>query len=156
MEDSFTDEVGPAVPEAPGLTAQRLPTAVRVRTFYGDTGRCQEWRREVDTMKLLYKISDEQMAGLVCLALDPGEGKPRDLLSHLEVNEICTSEGYREIFKVLDREYQKEAYVKADDAQAKYERCARRPNQKMEEYIRELKTAKRLLRRKTQVEQFLT
>ena len=94
----------------------------------------------------MFDVPDKKLAGLVYLSLGHGAGGPRDLLSHLSVQEdICVDGGLDTIMKILNQEYVKEDYVKADDAQARYERCRRQPHQRMEEYLRELRTAKRKL-----------
>ena len=64
---------------------------------------------------------------------------------HRSVAEIMTSEGLSEIWKVLDEEFSKAAYLKADEAYYKYDRHSRRNGQKMDEYLRELKHHKRML-----------
>ena len=95
---------------------------------------------------MLYGISDDKLAPLVYLALDSGPGKPRDLLSHLDiVEDICSASGFIEIFKILDTEYVREAYIKADDAQAKYEQFLRKPYENMHNFIKDLKKARRHL-----------
>jgi hypothetical protein len=120
---------------------------VRIKTFHGDPRRYTEWKREVAATQTLYQIKDEQLAGLVYLALAPGEGKPRDLMAHIEVADLCTTQGLKGMLQILDREYKRDPHVQADDAQARYERCRRAPNQTMVEYLRELRLAKRLLER---------
>ena len=49
------------------------------------------------------------------------------------------------MLKILGEEYIREDYHKADVAQKKYEELRRRPYQPMEQYLRELKIAKRRL-----------
>ena len=71
------------------------------------------------------------------MALAPGPSKPRDLVRHIDVKDICTEDGLNAISKILDKEYVRESYVKADEAQARYERCRRMLGQTMEEYLRE-------------------
>ena len=122
-----------------------FPAHVKVKTFYGNTKFYAEWKREVQTLKALYSVPEARMAGLVYLALSPGEGRPRDLLSHLRIQDITSEKGYVGMFEILDGDYERETYRKADDAQAKWERCVRKPNQRMDEYIRELKIARRLM-----------
>ena len=77
---------------------QRPPGAPRlqIRTFEGDPAAYKEWRREVQTGAFIHNVSDDKLAGLVYLALAPGEGKPRDLFSHYEViSELCSEEGLK-------------------------------------------------------------
>ena len=59
------------------------------------------------------------------------------------VEDICTATGFIEISKILDIEYVREACVKADDAQAKYEKCSRKPYENMRDFIKDLKKARR-------------
>ncbi len=51
------------------------------------------------------------------------------------------------MLKILDKECVRESYVKADETQARYERCRRVPGQRTEEYLREVRIAKRLVER---------
>jgi hypothetical protein len=120
---------------------------VKIKTSHGDSINYTEWKREVAATQTLYQIRDEQLVGLVYLALAPGEGKPRDLMAHIEVADLCTTQGLKGMLQILDREYKRDPHVQADDAQARYERCRRAPNQTMVEYLRELRLAKRLLER---------
>ena len=118
---------------------------VQIRTFEGDPAQYKEWRREVEASAFLYSVPEEQLAGLVYLALAPGEGKPRDLFSHLDVRtDICVPDGLDRIWKILDQEFAREAYVKADEAQTRYDRCRRSHGQTMEEYLRESRLSKRI------------
>ena len=59
------------------------------------------------------------------------------------VEDICTATGFIEISKILDTEYVREACIKADDAQAKYEKCSRKPYENMHDFIKDFKKAKR-------------
>ena len=129
-----------------GSNSGKVPN-VRIRTFHGDPKRYQEWKREVAATRTLYQIKDEQMSGLLYLALAPGEGRPRDLMSHMSIEDICTEDGLKAMLNILDSEYKKEAHVQADDAQEKYERCRRTPHQPMNEFLRGLRLAKRILER---------
>ena len=67
---------------------------IQIRTFDGDATQYKEWRREVEASAFLYSVPERQLAGLVYLALAPGDGKPRDLFSHLDIRtEICVEGG---------------------------------------------------------------
>ena len=139
QEDDVTGDFG-------GRSNGSVPR-VRLRTFNGNPEEYKEWRREVQASTLLYNVAPKQMAGLVYLALAPGAGKPRDLLSHMDIQSIMEEDGLNTVLKILDKEYVRESYVKADEAQARYERCRRTPGQTMEDYLREARVAKRLLER---------
>ena len=66
-----------------------LPS-MRLRQFDGDRDGYEEWKKEVEAVELLYKVPEERLAPLIFLALAPGPGKPRDLLSHLDVKtDLC-------------------------------------------------------------------
>ncbi len=155
--DYCGDDDGDAA-TAPPASAAALPPGssgaggggprVRIRAFDGDVAEYKEWKREVETTAFLYNVPDKQLAGLVYLALSPGPGKPRDLISHMDVRtEICADGGLEAVWKILDKEYVREDYVKADEAQARYDRCRRAPGQSMDEFIREARLSKRLLER---------
>ena len=118
---------------------------VKLKTFEGDPKLYKEWKREVDTLRFLYNIDDRTFAGMIYLALKPGEGGPRYLLSHMEIQDLCTADGMKQVFQILDAECVRESYVRSDEAQARYDRCTRKPGQSMEDFLREAKIAKRLL-----------
>ena len=61
-----------------GATNDRVPN-LKLKKFGGDERKYKEWRNEMMANKRIYKVSDSVMAGLVYLALESGEGKPRDL-----------------------------------------------------------------------------
>ena len=82
---------------------------------------------------------------LVYLALEQGAGGPRDLMSHMEFEEVATSEGYTERMEVLDTEYLREDYVKADEVSQVYESMRRDHGMAMKDYLLELRRAKRML-----------
>ena len=84
-------ETGPQVQHAPKF---------RIRPFDGTPGAYQEWKREVAATAMLYEISDAHLASMVYLALEPGEGKPRDLLSDMEIGEVCCADGLIKIWKI--------------------------------------------------------
>ena len=85
------------------------------------------------------------MATLIYLSLASGVGKPRDLLSHMTIEEIMTEEGLVAIWECLDLEYEKESYVKADDALAAFEKVRRQPNEKMHDFLMQLRKTKRMM-----------
>ena len=118
---------------------------IRLRTFDGNVAGYKEWRREVKATRMMFNIKDEQLAGMIYLALEPGEGKPRDLMADLEIEEVCTAEGLQKMWKVLDAEYTRDVHVRSDEAQSRYERCRRVPGQAMDVFIREAKLARRVL-----------
>ena len=123
---------------------------IRLRTFDGNVAGYKEWRREVKATTMMYGIKDEQLAGMIYLALEPGEGKPRDLMADLEIEEVCTAEGLQKMWKVLDAEYTRDVHVRSDEAQSRYERSRRVPGQAMDVFIREAKLARRVWRKRTQ------
>ena len=47
----------------------------------------------------MYNIRYEQLVGMNYLALEPGEGKPIDLMSDLEIDEVWTAEGLQKMWK---------------------------------------------------------
>ena len=124
--------------------AGRTPN-IKLTRFYGEPSKYQEWKREIEATRAIYKVTKAQLAGLVYLALAPGETKPRDLLSHIDISTICSDDGYDDIFKILDTEFERKDYIKSDEAQARYEKCYRAPRCSMEQYIRDLKLSKRIL-----------
>ena len=109
-----------------------------------------EWKREVTTTRTLYGVTDDQLGGLVHLACEAGPGKPRDVSKHLEISDVCSADGLKLIWQLLDEECVREPYVRSDDAQTRYERCHCKPGQTMAEFLRELKLARRMLEKMIQ------
>jgi len=139
---------GPGLPNGLQQTQPHYDRAPRlqIRTFDGDAAQYKEWRREVQTGAYIHNVSEAQLAGLVYLALSPVVGKPRDLFAHYDViSELCSADGLQQIWKTLDAEYVRESYVKADEAQSRYDRCRRSPGQTMEEFMREARLSKQVL-----------
>jgi len=119
---------------------------VRLRTFDGSRrpGAYREWKKEVLAAKFIYNLADKQLAPLVYLALDAKEGGPREAVEHLDIEtEVATDTGLTVIWKLLDQEYEAEAYEKADKALKRWERLRRRAGQSMADYLKDLKKAKR-------------
>ena len=104
-------------------------------------------------MELLYAIPPTHMAMLVYLALESGAGRPRDLVSHIEVEALATAKGYDEMMGVLDDEYIREDYVKADEVSQVYERMRRDAGTTMKDYLLNLGRAKHMLEKKTKAPQ---
>ena len=66
-------------------------------------------------------------------------------MSHMEIEEVATSGGYTEMMDVLDTEYLREDYVKADEVSQVYERMRRDHGMTMKDYLLQLRRAKRML-----------
>ena len=139
---SGIDDEETAAPTAGG----RMPT-VRLRMFDGnrDPEVHREWRREVELGRLIYNLPPSQLGPLVYLSLEAGEGKPRGLLSHVAVPDLCTEVGLDKVLETLDAEYAPVAYEKADAAFKRYNSCRRRAGEEMLDYIARLRSAKRQL-----------
>ena len=120
---------------------------VRLRTFDGsrDPEIYREWRREIDLIRTLYQLPPEQLGPLVYLSLEPGEGKPRGHLAHLDVNDIASAKGLGEVLSTLDAEYAPQAYEAAYESYKRYAGCRRRTGEEMMAYIARLRFAKRQL-----------
>ena len=98
----------------------------------------------------MYQVPDDKMAGLVNLDFAAGPDKPRDLLRHLNVrDDILQNSVLKEIYKILDAEYDKPGYRKSDEAFKQYERQRRKPYQQMEDYVKDLRREKDSLRERT-------
>ena len=76
----------------------RLPS-LKLHTFTGVRTEYEERGREIRAMELLYSIPPKQMSMLVYLALESGPGKPRDLLSHLDIEVVATDQGYHDMME---------------------------------------------------------
>ena len=143
---------GAGEPAAAAATLE-LPLAgsgknIRIRTFNGDRkpGIYESWKDEVRTLMLIYGVEQKAMAPLLYLALEPGVGRPRDLLRHLDIQrDLCNDKGVDTLLTILDEEYLGRAYRRAEEAAARYYKCRREPGQSMSDYVSQLKVAKRVL-----------
>ena len=130
------------LPDTPPNGGLRLPN-VKLRTFTGLREEYEDCKSEWETTQYLYQIPDDKMAGLVYLALAAGPDKARDLLRRLNVREdILQNRGLKELYKILDAEYDKPVYRKSDEAFKQYERQRRKPYQQMEDYVKEFRREK--------------
>ena len=67
QDDGSDEGRDPATAATTNLKSVRL----QIRTFMGEDYK--EWRREVEAGAFLHQVPDSQLAGLVYLALGPGE-----------------------------------------------------------------------------------
>ena len=88
-------------------SSARMPK-VRLRIFRGEAHEYLEWKREVLATKTHYNVGDDQLGGLVYLACEAGPGKPRDILRHLEIADVCSADGLKLTWQLLDEEYVRE------------------------------------------------
>eukprot|EP00971_Amphidinium_carterae_P349930 6491302-Amphidinium_carterae.1 len=150
-EENESFEDASAAQGARTLDVKSSLPSVRLRSFNGEHAAYREWRREAEAAQLLYNIPPERMATLLFLSLEPGAGKPRDLLAHMSLSEIATESGLMQIWKTLDEEYVLPSYRKADKAASRYEYCKRQPSQPMSEYVMMMKIARKELEREDPV-----
>ena len=52
--------------------------AIKMSRFHGHRARYEEWKRELEATRLLYKLEESQVAGLAYLALDAGPDNAQD------------------------------------------------------------------------------
>ena len=121
----------------------KLP-AIKFTRFHGQKSRYEEWKREMQTSKMLYGLTVEQVAGLAYMSLDAGPDKPRSLFESYDIEFLLSKPGFNEMMKVLDKEYLKEPHLRGDEAQQRYEKCRRKPFELMHDYIRNLRHARRV------------
>eukprot|EP00971_Amphidinium_carterae_P340188 6478394-Amphidinium_carterae.2 len=127
------------------LKGSGLPS-LKLRTFGGQRKEYREWKRETQALQLLYQVPAARMATLVYLALEPGPGSPRDLLTHLDVtSEIFCDTGLDKVWTILDEEYVLPDYRRSDEAQSQYDKCHRGFQQTMSDYLQQLRVSKRRL-----------
>ena len=101
-----------------------------------DPGEYKEWRREIAAIKHSYKIEDKDFAGLVFLAT---KGDARDVLWNVDPadfsdNPNCLSD----MMDMLNKEFDRPEWEKADNAAEQFEKCRRAPGEKMIAYLRNI------------------
>eukprot|EP00971_Amphidinium_carterae_P348223 6490390-Amphidinium_carterae.1 len=117
--------------------------AVRLKTFKGSKDEYENWKREIETIKVLYGLPDERLAPMMYLALEDSRGGPRELFKHVPISEICSASGLKLLWQILDKEFERLPVQRADKAQQRFERARRRPFQSMDLYLRELRASLR-------------
>eukprot|EP00971_Amphidinium_carterae_P339682 6477628-Amphidinium_carterae.1 len=117
--------------------------AVRLKTFKGSKDEYENWKREIETIKVLYGLPDERLAPMMYLALEDSRGGPRELFKHVPIAEICSASGLKTLWQILDKEFERLPVQRADRAQQRFERARRRPFQSMDLYLRELRASLR-------------
>jgi len=114
----------------------RIPY-IKIPIFKGganmDPGEYKERRREISAIKYSYKID---VAGLVFLAT---KGDARDALWNVNPEDFEKDlNPYSNILHLLNKEYDRPAWEKADHAAELFDKCRRSPGQKMIAYLREM------------------
>ena len=101
-----------------------------------EPGEYKEWRREIAAIKHSYRISDKDFAGLVFLST---KGDARDVLWQVNPEEFDSDDTcYSNMMSMLNKEYDRPEWEKADHATEQFEKCRRAPGQKMVAYLREM------------------
>ena len=128
----------------------RIPN-IKIPVFKGgasmDPGEYKEWRREISAVKYSYKIDDRDFAGLVFLAT---KGDARDVLWNINPEDFEKDpNSYSNILDLLNKQYDRPAWEKADHAAELFDKCRRSPGQKMIAYLREMhRSYTRMLKRR--------
>ena len=125
----------------------RMPS-IRLRNFDGSraVGAYAEWKKEVLVVQKVYNVAQKDLAPLVYLALETGEGKPRELVEMFDLEtEICVDDGVDRLFKILDKEFIRPHFERSEEAQKKFDRCRRNANEPIDEYLMRLRTCRRNL-----------
>ena len=78
---------------------------------------------------------------MLYLALEAGNGRPRDSFSAYTVDEVAALNP-ADIWKRLNKEYEEDKHIEADKALADYEKCRRAPGQSMRDYLMTLRLAR--------------
>ena len=99
-----------------------------------EPGEYKEWRREIAAIKHSYRISDKDFAGLVFLST---KGDARDVLWQVNPEEFDSDDTcYSNMMSMLNKEYDRPEWEKADHATEQFEKCRWAPGRKMVAYLR--------------------
>ena len=112
----------------PGNTHTRnipkLPSHAKIPFFNGgtnlDPGEYKEWRREVAAIQSTYGIQDKDFAGHVFLAT---KGDARSVLWEVQPEHFQDPTTFGKIMQLLDKEYDRPEWEKADHATEMFEKC---------------------------------
>ena len=129
--------------EATGGRRGHLPSHAKPPPFAGssahDPSEYRDWKREITAIKASYRISDRDFCGMVFLAT---KGDARNVLWEIDPDtDFELDETYSRIMELLDKEFDRPEWEKADHAAEQFERLRRVPGQKMISYMRELQRA---------------
>ena len=125
----------------------RIPN-VKIPFFKGganmDAGEYKEWRREIAASKHSYKIEDNDFAGLVFLATE-GSGTSRcalelrDVLWNIDPSDFTDNPNcLSDMMDMLNKEFDRPEWEKADHAAEQFEKRRRTPGEKMIAYLRNM------------------
>ena len=106
----------------------------------------REWRKEIDIIQTLYKVSPADLGPLVYMSLEKGEGQPRELVETLELDVLNSAEGLKQLLEILDGEFVEKDYERSEKYLRAFEKCRRAVGENIDEYIARLKTARRNLK----------
>ena len=141
QDDSFEDQSILPVPAGPGTNSEWRGPQIKLNKFGGSRTKYKAWKTEVQVFMRLHAVPEERQVLLLYLALEEGAGKPRDLLSHMGVEDVALSTP-EILWKRLDGEYLELSHNEADEALEKYEKCKRTPGQPMRDYLMNLRLAR--------------
>ena len=120
----------------------KLPSHAKIPHFFGganqDPGDYKEWRREVAAIQSTYGIQDKDFAGHVFLAT---KGDARTVLWEVQPEHFADPTTFGKIMQLLDKEYDRPEWEKADHATEMFEKCRRVPGQRMVAYMRDMQRA---------------
>ena len=133
-----------------GAERQQKSPSIKFTRFHGHKARYEEWKREIQTNRMLYNLTVEQTAGLAYLSLDAGPDKPRSLFESYDMDYLRSKTGFAEMIRILNKKYLKEPHLRGDEAQQRYERCRRKPFENMHDYVRNLRHARRVYEKEDQ------
>ena len=114
---------------------------IKLKKFGGFSSEYRDWRDEVQAILKLYSVPEDKQGLLLYLALEAGKGCPCDLFSAYTVDEVAALNP-ADIWKRLNKEYEEDKYIEADDALADYEKCRRAPGRSIRGYLMTLRLAR--------------
>ena len=101
-----------------------------------DSGEHREWRREIAATKHSYKIENKDFAGLVFLA---NKGDARDVLWNIDPSDFTDNANcLSDMMDMLNKEFDRLEWEKADHAAEQFEKCRRVPGEIMIAYPRNM------------------
>jgi hypothetical protein len=113
--------------------------SIRMEEFTGSKGKYRLWKKTVKAQATLYKLEDEETALLIYLST---KHDARDALDVLEVEEMCTRQGLKMIWRLLDEAYDQLDDERFEEKEESFQTHRRTPGMSMERYIRTFKRLK--------------
>ena len=122
MDQDDASEAGEEGHEETEPAAQPcLGLQIKLNKFGGFRSEFRGRRDEVQDVSKLHSVPEDKQVLLLYFAFEAGKGRPRDLFPAYSVDEVAAFDP-ADIWKRLNKEYEEEKYIEAEEALADYDK----------------------------------